>query len=175
MDVNKLKKIYPIQTWINNFILRSKNQEVTEFNSELKEFSKILMELMWEYDWVWLAAPQIWKNIRVIAITQWKIKWDKWDFIKELVMINPVIISHSNETDIDMEWCLSLPWVEAKVKRYSKIRVSYYDVKWNKMDLSLSWMNARIVQHEIDHLNWILFIDKAIDLENMPIRLNNII
>lgn len=70
--LEKLKIFYPLQLGKDNTILRTKSGKITEINEEVKEFADILMELMWEYDGVGLAAPQIGKNIAMIATTQRK-------------------------------------------------------------------------------------------------------
>ncbi len=162
MNIEKLKKMYPIQKGVNNPILRAKSQEV-DLIPEVKNFWKILLELMYEYDGVWLAAPQIWKNWRIIAVTFWQKRWKKYDFLWEEIMFNPKITWFSKETEIDEEACLSLPGVVWDVERSKEIIVEYIDINWNKRSKKLKWLNARIVQHEVDHLDWILFIDKIVD------------
>jgi peptide deformylase len=71
--MSHLHKLYPVQTGINNPILRKKSKVVKEIDDELIEFADILIKLMWEYDGVGLAAPQVGKNIRMIATSQRKI------------------------------------------------------------------------------------------------------
>ena len=71
-SIEQIKVFYPLQIWENNEILRKKSEKVDIFDDEVKEFSEILLDLMYAYDWVGLAAPQVGKNIRVIATTQWK-------------------------------------------------------------------------------------------------------
>jgi peptide deformylase len=74
-------------------------------------------------------------------------------------MINPEIISHSDETEFGEEGCLSLPGKWGQVERYREILVQFKDWKGEKRVLKLEGFNARIVQHEIDHLDGILFTD----------------
>ena len=154
---------YPIQTWLNNPILRKKSVNIEKITDEIKEFSEILHVAMQLYDWVWLAAPQIWKNIRMVAVCQLNKKQDK--VISSQVLINPEIVEKSQKTFIEDEWCLSLPWLEWKVKRHHKVKVKYQDIYGKTQFLTLTWLNAWIVQHEIDHLDGILFWDKVIDKE----------
>jgi peptide deformylase len=78
------------------------------------------------------------------------------------MMFNPEIIKASEETEIDQEWCLSVPGEKGKVERYSSIKLSYQNEKWDEKTLVLNHLTARIVQHEIDHLDGILFTDKAL-------------
>ncbi len=160
--MSHLHRLYPVQTGMDNAILRKKSKEIHEITDEIKEFSEILSKLMWEYDGVGLAAPQIGKNIKMIVITQWKITKKEYGLLGESVMINPEIIQASEEMALSTESCLSLPWLEGKVKRHKAIQVEYIDIKGNKQTKKLKDFNAFIVQHEIDHLNGILFADKAV-------------
>lgn len=172
---NSMKKLtnYQIQKWLNNPILRQISKEVEIIDDEIRQFADDLIELMWEYDWVGLAAPQVWKNIRMIATTQWSVKWKKWHLTKQVVMINPVILEKSTETEVDEEWCLSLPWMKWDVSRAKDIKLRYTEVNWKEKIVVLSWINSRIVQHEMDHLNWVLFADKIIKKD--PIKLDKFI
>jgi len=160
---NFIKQNYPVQTWLNNPILRTKSKEVPieEIKSDkIQEFWQILFRWMEIYDGVWLAAPQIGENIRMIAVCQFDKKLEK--IIWADVCINPKILSKKWEF-ISEEWCLSLPWLEGKVKRAKEIEVEYYDLNWKKHTRKAYDYNAAIFQHEIDHLDWILFWDKVIN------------
>ena len=77
-------------------------------------------------------------------------------------MINPKILETSNEMFIGEEACLSVPDVYGNVKRHKSIAVEYTDIKGNRQTKKLKDFNARIIQHEIDHLDGILFVDKII-------------
>ena len=162
--IDKIKVFYPLEKGKDNPVLRAWGEEVKEFDKELEEFAEILMDLLWEYDWVWLAAPQIGKNIAVIWTTQWK-KMPKGrniekDFIWETVLVNPKILEKSEEMQESEEACLSLPGEQWYVMRHQWIVVEYQDIKWKKKTQKYTWFNACIIQHEVDHLNWILFTDK---------------
>lgn len=155
-----IQKSYQILTWKNNPILRSKSENITEIDDEVKKFGAILLKLMRRYDGVWLAAPQVWKNVRMVATTQREKPRKK--LLTETVMINPEITEFSDKMITYEEACLSLPDLAWKVKRPENIVVKYTDLSWKGKTMKLKWFNAIIVQHEIDHLDWILFIDKAI-------------
>ncbi len=178
MNTNELdliiKKNYPIQTWINNPILRTKITKISKsdiVSAKVKEFSKILFRAMEIYDWIWLAAPQIWELLRMIAICQFDKKWK--NILRSDVLINPEIIFKDWEYISD-EACLSLPWLEWKVKRVKKIKVKFFDINWKLNIIEAYDLNAAIIQHEIDHLDWILFRDKVINKQS-KINLNKII
>ena len=165
-SINQIKAFFPLQTWENNEILRAKDETVDIFDNEIKEFCDILIELMYAYDWVWLAAPQVWKNIRVIATTQWKEsrrghKTEK-NIIWETAMVNPEILEHSEEKRKWEEACLSVPGLCGDVERWTRIVVKYQDKKWKTHVQKYTWFSAVVIQHEMDHLEWILFTDKVI-------------
>ena len=165
-SIEQVKVFYPLQTWDNNQILRKKSENVDIFDDEIQEFAEILLDLMYVYDWVGLAAPQVGKNIRMIATTQWKEerKWNKnkRHIIGETAMINPEIIEHSEEMKKWEEACLSVPGLCGDVERWTWIVVKYQDKKWKQHTQKYTWFSAIVIQHEMDHLEWILFTDKTI-------------
>ncbi len=163
-QIEKLKALYPLVTIKNEEILRRENAEVTEITSEIKEFAMILLDLMWEYDGVGLAAPQINRNIKMCAVTFWK-EWKRWrdkENIWEEVLINPEIIDASENEVIWEEACLSVPNKTGNVARKDWVVIRFTNIKWQEVTKKLKGFNAIIVQHEIDHLNGILFTDKVI-------------
>ena len=150
-----------IEIGTDNQILRNVSEKVKD--NEIKNYFKLAREMKkfvknTDNGWVWLAAPQVWYNIRLIAVSLLNSRDD--ENYKTFIMFNPVIVEFSNETDSWEEWCLSLPWKKWDVKRYTEIKLVYQDQKWTLKSLILKNLKARIVQHEIDHLNWILFIDR---------------
>ena len=165
-SIEQIKVFYPLQTWEDNKILRKKSEKVDIFDDEIKEFAENLLDLMYAYDWVGLAAPQVGKNIRVIATTQWKEikRWRKTnkEIIGETAMINPEILEHSEEMKKWEEACLSVPWLCGDVERWSRIVVKYQDKKWKTYVQKYTWFSAVVIQHEMDHLEWILFTDKVV-------------
>lgn len=157
-----IQKFYPIQIWIDNPILRKVSVKIEKIDEDIQNFGVELMELMQLYDGAWLAAPQVWKNIRMIATTQWKETKKDLKFLWETLMINPEIIEKSKEIVISNEACLSIPKFKGNVKRYKSIVVEYLDLKWKKQIKKLKDLSAFVVQHEYDHLDGILFADKLI-------------
>ena len=153
-----MKKEYQLQTWADNKILRTISDTVETIDDNILNIAENLLKNMFERDGVWLAAPQMGINLRIIAVTQWR----KDKLIKELIMINPQITYSSDNMIIQEEACLSLPNITGKVKRHQSIIVEYIDIKWNRKKQKLKNFNSVIVQHEIDHLDGILFIDRAI-------------
>ena len=120
-------------------------------SSAMQKFFDNLSDIMSQADGAGLAAPQINQLIRVVAINidgQAKI------------IINPKIVKKSWSKDIIEEGCLSIPGVYGKVKRPKKITLEYIDRQGKLHKTKFKNMTARIIQHEIDHLDGILFIDK---------------
>ena len=150
-----------IETWKQNKILRDISIPLRQ--NDIKKYVKLGKEMMKyiknpEHGWVWLAAPQVWHNKRLIVVSLLKDRDDE-DFSTS-IMINPEILDHGVDRELDVEWCLSVPWEKGKVERFIIIKLRYIDEKAKEKTLILQWLSARIVQHEIDHLNGILFTDK---------------
>ena len=153
-----MSKILQIVTHPNK-ILRKISEEIDVLKPKntlkTKEFSDLLTDMtetMIKKDGVGLAAPQIGKNIRVIVVVI-----DN----KIITMINPKITKRSWSKEAREEGCLSVPKTYGKVKRHKQINCTYIDKNGKNKKLKLEKMNARVIQHEIDHLDGILFIDKA--------------
>jgi peptide deformylase len=157
-----LEKQYPLQYGRDNPILRSVAQPVDFITDDIRKFASILQDLLWVYEGVWLAAPQVGKSLRIIASTQRR-KVDKKDeLLSELVMINPEIISRSDDLQVSEEACLSLPGEHGVVRRYRSVTVRYQSVDDKIYEQEFQGFNAAIIQHEIDHLDGVLFIDKLV-------------
>lgn len=155
-----LKKQYPLQQWANLPVLRTVCTPVKNITKEIRTFARDLLELMRAYDGVGLAAPQLGKAWRIVAFTQRDTSKKERELIREDVMINPVLLAVSTEMEKDKEWCLSLPGIEWEVRRPSSITVKYLTPAGKEVILKAKGYNARIIQHELDHLDGILFIDK---------------
>ncbi len=151
-----------IQTGMNNPILRSVSEEIEEINQELIIFCHKLLILMYQNKGVGLAAPQVGENIRVIATSQRDRKKTKDKLLGETIMINPRIIEKSQETILREEACISLPNCTGMVKRHKAITVEFLDLQGKKQNKKYKEFNAVIIQHEIDHLDGILFMDKVV-------------
>lgn len=120
---------------------------------ELKELVADMKETMVKEDGIGIAAPQIDIHDRVVIVSL------KDEGAVELV--NPKIVSRSFSTAMYEEGCLSVPGTFGMVKRHKKIKVKAYDAEGNMTTRSLKGMDAVVVQHEIDHLDGVLFIDKV--------------
>lgn len=116
-------------------------------------------------DGVALAAPQINEPWRIFVVSE-KVFNNKSD--KNLVYINPSIINHSKKKDWVEEGCLSVRWLYGQVKRFSHATVQAYNENGELFERGSGGLLAQIFQHEIDHLNGVLFTDKAVNVEEIP-------
>lgn len=108
-----------------------------------------------------LAAPQIGYNKRIILVRDFKVLPESEKIIiTNIIMINPRIISESKETETDWESCLSIPNMYGKVSRPYSIKVVYTDEKGLEKKIKAKDFFARVIQHEVDHLNGVLFDSK---------------
>lgn len=135
-------------------ILRKENQEVTAITDELLQLLDDMYETMLANDGVGIAAPQVGKNLQV-AIVEVE-EGDRFE------LINPKIIQKSG-TDIDVEGCLSIPHTYGTVERATEITVRYFDREGEEIEVQAYDFLARAMQHEIDHLQGVLFTDKVIE------------
>ena len=110
-----------------------------------------------------IAAQQIGINkiIIVVGAKKENIKYNDAEEIPLMAMINPTWRKTSNETDIQYEGCMSVPIIRGKVERYKDIELTYYDENGKKIIKQLHGFFARLVQHECEHLDGILFLEKV--------------
>ena len=135
-------------------ILRLKAKDIENFDEELKVLIEDMAETMYDAPGVGLAAPQVAQSVRLIVIDTTGMGEEQ----QYLAMVNPTIIDRL-ESQVDEEGCLSVPDLTAKVQRYRKITVQYQGEDGTKQELTTEDRFAVVLQHEIDHLNGILFID----------------
>ena len=136
-------------------VLREVSKPIKTVNSEIKNLMDDMLETMYAAPGIGLAAVQIGILKRVIVIDL-----SKEDEKKEpLFFVNPEIISKSDDLISYEEGCLSIPNQFAEVKRPSSCKIDYLDYEGNKKKINADGLLATCIQHEIDHLNGILFID----------------
>ena len=151
--------------------LRKKSVEIEKDMPDFDVFMKDLWETMYETDGVGLAAPQINKNIRafVIDADPFKEKYPEAAGIRK-AFINAEILERSGEDVYHNEGCLSVPAIHEDVKRKSKIKIRYIDEEWKEHEEEYEGVLARIIQHEYDHLEGVLFVDHLPSIRKMMIR-----
>lgn len=135
-------------------VLRKKAKKVEEFNDELKVLIEDMAETMYDAPGIGLAAPQVGESLRLLLVDIGKEQEER----RYLAVINPEITFHEGK-QIDEEGCLSIPDLTANVERYKKITLSYQDMDGNELELDAKDRFAVVLQHEIDHLEGILFLD----------------
>ncbi|HFQ90909.1 MAG TPA: peptide deformylase [Desulfobulbus sp.] len=136
-------------------VLREKAKKITTFDDELKKLASDMGETMYNAPGVGLAANQIGLPVRIVVVDVSKEKDEK----KFIPLVNPVL-SEGEGSEIDEEGCLSVIEYQAKVKRFRKIKVTAQDLDGKEMEFIAEDRFARIIQHEVDHLNGTLFIDR---------------
>ena len=145
-------------------MLRMKAHEVRDFGNEFQTFVDDMVVTMREEDGVGLAAPQVNQSLRVITI-EYAVDDSKEDSKKKLyIMVNPEIVKRSEETEFGLEGCLSVPDIVGEVERNLQVEVRGLNRFGKKSKVRAKGWLARIFQHEIDHLNGILFVDRATKL-----------
>jgi peptide deformylase len=159
-------------------ILRKQTHEIPLDYPDLDILIENMFETMYHDKGVGLAAPQVGKSIRLFVIDSHLLKEDYPDNIplKE-VFINPVIEKESGNDFVFSEGCLSIPSIHADVVRSSHITVSYIDGNKKKQYLEFKGITARIIQHEYDHLEGKVFVDRLPSLKRMVLKrkLNDIV
>lgn len=138
-------------------------EPVTVFDEKLNQFIDDMFDTMYEHEGIGLAAPQVASLTRVITID---IEGDKTN---QVVLINPEILESSGETGIE-EGCLSIPGHRALVPRKEKVKVKALNRKGEEVIYDADGLFAICIQHEIDHLNGILFVDHISALKRQRIK-----
>jgi peptide deformylase len=146
-------------------VLRRKAREVTKFDKDLHTLIDDMVETMREAPGVGLAAPQIGLSERLIVIEYYEREEDEEDEEapkKVWAVINPEIVKVSEETALGAEGCLSIPGLVGEVERHTEVQVKGLNRHGKPMKIKAKGWLARIFQHEIDHLNGVLFPDRAV-------------
>lgn len=153
---------------VPNETLKRKARKVTSFGPELQTLIDDMVETMRVAPGVGLAAPQIDVPLRVIVIEYGEVPEDKeddedYEVVPDLyTIVNPEIKKPSSETLLGIEGCLSIPGIVAEVERAESVTVVGQTRHGQEMKLKVSGWLARIFQHEVDHLDGVLFTDKAV-------------
>lgn len=140
--------------------LKLKSKQVTKFDSELQTLIENMFETMRAAPGVGLAAPQIGESLRLVVV-EYTEDEDENAKPKKYVLINPEIVKRSEETVTDIEGCLSLPGLAGRVERHLAVTIKAKNRFGKPLKIDAEDWLARIFQHEIDHLDGILYIDRA--------------
>lgn len=137
--------------------------DINSINAEVLDIIEDLKATLEFGTGLGIAAPQIGVNKRIIVVgTEGKdLKYNKQEVIPITAMINPAWKKLSNDTDVQYEGCLSVPVIRGKVERYTKIELTYYNENGEKIVKNIDDFFARLIQHECDHLDGIVFLERV--------------
>ncbi len=160
-------------------VLWTKAEDITDpLSDSTRKLIEDMFETMYRAEGVGLAAPQIGRSIRLFVIDP--APFAKWPDLSEKekqillngkqAFINPVILQETGEYRDFEEGCLSIPYINEKVRRKSKITIEYTDAEGNRKKENFSGLIARVIQHEYDHIEGILFTDRLSPLKKRLLK-----
>ncbi len=137
--------------------LRARNLPITSFDAALRETTEEMFELMYKSQGVGLAAPQVGLNIRLMVFNPGEKEGEE---AKEIVLCNPKITAKSKDKEFGDEGCLSFPEISGSIARHIFVRVEAQGLDGEKIELELRNWDARVFQHEFDHLEGLVFVER---------------
>jgi peptide deformylase len=162
--------IYPIVVY-GHPVLRKVAEDIDSDYPGLDQLIADLFETMYHSEGLGLAAPQIGKSVRIFVIDGKPAAEDEPSLAEfKKAFINPHITEKSGDLVLMTEGCLSIPNLREEVNRESRIRMTYYDENWKWHDEVYEGYSARIIQHEYDHLDGIMFTDKVSPLRKRLLK-----
>ncbi|MEL6937863.1 MAG: peptide deformylase [Cyanobacteria bacterium J06598_1] len=157
VEKKKLKKPPLSIHYLGDRVLRQPAKRVSKVDNTLRDLVRKMLQTMYSEDGIGLAAPQVGVNKQLLVVDS-----DPEDPANQpLVLINPKIISASKELATGQEGCLSIPGVYLDVIRPAAIEVSYKDESGRPRKIKADDLVARVIQHEMDHLNGVMFVDRV--------------
>jgi len=150
-------------------VLRKKSAEIQEGKTDVSQLAADLFETMENASGVGLAAPQIGKSLRMFVIDTSHMEDEEVPDVKRVFM-NPEMLDESGEPWPFEEGCLSIPNVREEVHRPETIRIRFFDENWAQHEETFEGVPARIIQHEYDHLNGVLFTDHLTPLKKRLLK-----
>jgi peptide deformylase len=143
-------------------VLREPAVEVEELDEEVRGLAQDLLETMYHAEGIGLAAPQVGVSRRVIVVD---LGDSDEDGVGPIALVNPVVTESGRKTDRGPEGCLSIPGMEEVVERPDTVTVEGLNPEGKKVSMTVSGLLSRALQHEIDHLDGVLFIDRLSPLK----------
>ena len=143
-------------------VLREPAEEVAELDQEVQTLVKDMLETMYLAEGIGLAAPQVGVSLRVIVVD---LRHSDEDGLGPLALINPKVVESGKKKGKGPEGCLSIPGMEEVVERPEKVRVEGLNPDGEFVSMEVSGLISRALQHEIDHLDGVLFIDRLSPLK----------
>lgn len=169
--------IYPIVVYGSPILRQIAKAIRPEEYPNIKTLVSDMFDTMYKSDGMGLAAPQIGKSIRIFVVDATSLADEEpslSDFKK--TFINPTLELLGEETIVMNEGCLSIPKIREDVERKNKIKITYLDEDWNIHEEEYDGLKARVIQHEYDHLDGVLFVDRINPLRRklLKSKLNDI-
>lgn len=149
--------VYPIVAY-GNPVLKKPAQDIVKDELDVKALAADMYETMYNANGIGLAAPQIGKSLRMFIADASPLEDEEIGEWRQ-VFINPEIIEEHGEKWVFEEGCLSIPHIREDVSRQPKVKIHYFDENWEEHTEEFDGMQARIIQHEYDHIEGILFTD----------------
>ncbi|MBW8050384.1 MAG: peptide deformylase [Cytophagales bacterium] len=161
--------IYPIVAY-GDPILKKVTKEIEEGSIDIKKLSEDMFETMNNAFGVGLAAPQIDMGIRLFVVDGKNAAEEEEIAEFKKVFVNPEILSENGEAWGYVEGCLSIPTIREEITRQRIVRVHYFDENWNEHEEEFEGVKARIILHEYDHLEGVLFTDHLSGLQKRVLK-----
>jgi len=153
---------------MGNPVLRERAQDVPHdrFGTRfLRDLGRDLLRTMFEDNGAGLAAPQVGSSVRVFAYYI-PGEGDR-DQVAPRVLVNPVLTLVGEPTELGWEGCLSVPGLRGMVPRHPTVKVSAFDTDGNELTFEAEGFHARVIQHEYDHLDGVIFLDRMTDMSSL--------
>ena len=145
-------------------VLRKRAEEVPEVDDAVRDTVAAMFQTMYEDKGVGLAAPQVGLRIRILVLNQ---TGDPEEKAEELALVNPTLVDRGGPATRMDEGCLSFPGIYAEVERPDRCTVRYLDLEGNQVEREFEGFPSRIVQHEYDHLEGVLLVDRMSPAEKV--------
>ena len=140
-------------------VLREEAEEIEAVDDEIRQLAQDMFDTMYEADGVGLAATQFGVTRRLIVVDPLE------QYVAPMALVNPRVVAVSDETDRAEEGCLSIPGLREVVTRASTVTVEALDLNGERVRIDAEGLHARVLLHEVDHLDGVLFIDRVSPLK----------
>lgn len=156
-------------THLGEPVLRQVGKSVSKIPSKpVSVLVRDMIQTMRKAQGVGIAAPQVGKSLRLFIVApEPSVRYPKAPRIPPVAMINPVIIKRSKKMVTDWEGCLSIPGLRGRVPRHHALDIEFTDIQGRRLRGKLSGFVARIFQHELDHVNGMVFVDRVRDTRTL--------
>jgi peptide deformylase len=153
-------------------VLRQQAASVEESEIKSTAFARFvddMIDTMRESDGVGLAAPQVYasKRLAIVEVKGPHPRYPNQPEVPLTVLVNPRVVSHSVEIEEDWEGCLSIPDLRGRVPRWQSVEIAALDRTGNPIELKAGGFFARVIQHELDHLDGVMFLERMNDLRTL--------